>query len=482
MEVRVRYAPSPTGYLHIGGARTAIFNYLFAKHHQGKFIVRIEDTDLERNIADSISSQLENLRWLGINIDETIDNEGEYGPHQQMPRWDLYLSYAQKLLAKQQAYYCFCNKTTIAAMRKKQHEENKPAFKYDKSCLKLSYSQINHNLTSKKSYVIRVKIPPNRKLIVADMVRKQVLFDTNDFGDFVIIKSNGVPTYNFAVVIDDHLMKISHVLRGEEHLSNTPKQLVIYDHFGWIAPKFGHLTLIINHEGKKLSKRDGQVMQFIHQYRKQGFLPEALFNFITLLGWNPHEEREIYNQLELIEVFNSAYLSKAPSIFDVQKLRWMNNFYIKKMTKAEYLALVTPFVKTNYNWSAHDNEWWEELLLIYQKQLLYGAEIVALIALFFKKKLIIDEESKAIISTETSKIVINTFAKRLKSITTWEVENIKSLLQEVKKSTKITGKQLFMPLRIVCSGTMTGPELPQTIKLLGKRLVLQRIASFQNHE
>lgn len=477
MEIRVRYAPSPTGYLHIGGARTAIFNYLFAKHHNGKFIVRIEDTDLERNIADGTASQLDNLRWLGIVIDETIDHEGKYGPYQQTKRLDIYRRHAQKLIDAKHAYYCFCTNETLVKMREEQKKKGIVSFQYDGRCAKLSLAEVKKNLTAKVPFAVRLKSPDHKIFTINDMVRGDVTFNTKDIGDFVIIKSNGVATYNFAVVIDDYLMKISHVLRGEEHLSNTPKQLLVYDYFDWQPPKFGHLTLIINESGKKLSKRDGSLMQFIEQYRNQGYLAAALFNFITLLGWNSHEEREIYSQAELIKIFNSDYFSKAPSMFDVRKLLWMNNYYIKNLNEEEYLNLVVPFVKQKHQWEKKDEQWWKELLLIYQKQLMYGAEINDLIGLFFEDKPSLPPEAKEFlqINSDASKKVLIDFKAKLANVSDWSVAEIENLIQKVKADTKITGKQLFMTIRIACSRQMHGPELAKTIKLLGKDQVLTRL-------
>lgn len=481
MEIRVRYAPSPTGYLHIGGARTAIFNYLFAKHHNGKFIVRIEDTDLERNIADGISSQLDNLRWLGLEIDETIDHEGQYGPYQQTKRLDIYLNHAKKLIAEHHAYHCFCTRETLDKMKEEQHKAGIVSFQYDGRCAKLSPSEVKKNLEDKVSFAIRLKSPENKVFNINDMVRGQVSFNTKDIGDFIIIKSNGVATYNFAVVIDDYLMKITHVLRGEEHLSNTPKQMLVYDYFDWQEPKYGHLTLIINETGKKLSKRDGSLMQFIEQYRNEGYLPEALLNFITLLGWNSHEEREIYSKAELIKIFNSDYFSKAPSMFDVRKLLWMNNYYIKNLNEAAYLSFVTPFVKAKHQWEKKDEQWWKELLLIYQKQLMYGAEINELISLFFEDKPSLPEEAKEFLQTnsDASKKVITDFQAKLASADDWSVQGIENIIQQVKTDTKITGKQLFMTIRIACSRQMHGPELAKTIKLLGKEQVLTRLTDLK---
>lgn len=481
MEIRVRYAPSPTGHLHIGGARTAIFNYLFAKHNNGKFIVRIEDTDLERNITDGISSQLDNLRWLGLEIDETIDVEGEYGPYQQTKRLEIYRHYAKKLMNENHAYYCFCTSETLAIMREEQKRAGIASFQYDGRCAKLSSLEVKKNLENKLAYSIRLKTPTNKIFTINDIVRGDVSFNMKDIGDFIIIKSNGIATYNFAVVIDDYLMKITHVLRGEEHLSNTPRQLLLYDYLNWSAPKFGHLTLIINKDGKKLSKRDGSLMQFIEQYRNQGFLPEALFNFITLLGWNSHQEREIYRKEELIKIFNSDYFSKAPSMFDVRKLLWMNNYYIKNLSEEQYLNFVIPFVKEKHKWENREEKWWKELLLIYQKQLMYGAEINDLISLFFEEKPALSEVAQEFLKNnqDAAMKVIASFKVKIANLDDWSVAKIEDVIKQVKIETKASGKLLFMPIRIASSRQTEGPELAKTIKLLGKKQVLTRLGDLK---
>ena len=475
MKIRVRYAPSPTGYLHIGGARTALFNYLFARNNKGDFIVRIEDTDLERNIENGITSQLDNLRWMGIIPDETIDLPGKYGPYKQTERLNIYIQHALILIKEKKAYYCFCTAQYLEEMRKKQADKNILAFQYDGTCSKLEQSVIEANLKNKVSYAIRVKIPTNKSYKIKDLVRGYVEFNSVDLGDYVIIKSNGVATYNFAVVIDDHLMEISHVFRGEEHLSNTPKQLIIYEYFNWKIPIFAHLTLIVNNERKKLSKRDGSIMQFIHQYRKKGYLPEAIFNFIALLGWSSHEEKEIYTKEQLIKLFTPKYLSKAPSMFDPEKLVWMNNYYIKRLNVEQYLALVTPFIKEKYNWNSKTIDWWKEVLLIYQSQLEYGSQINELVSLFFKNNFKIDIESKTFLNDNDCKLVCTTFIKKIIDCKNWTSDNIKNIINEVKKETNVNGKLLFMPIRIITTGQMHGPDLVSTIKLLGYDTIINNV-------
>lgn len=307
-EVRVRYAPSPTGHLHIGNARTALFNYLYAKHFNGKFIIRTEDTDEKRNVAGGEESQLKFLKWLGLEWDEGADIGGDYGPYRQTERLDLYNKYVNELLERNLAYKCYMSEEELEAEREEQREKGQVP-KYSGAHRNLTEEQIAAFEAEGRKPSIRVRVPENKTYMFQDIVRGEITFESSDFGDWVIVKKNGIPTYNFAVAIDDHLMEITHVLRGEEHISNTPKQMMVYEAFGWEAPKYGHMTLILNEERKKLSKRDEHILQFIEQYRNLGYLPEAMFNFISLLGWSPVGEEEIFSQEKLIEILiRNVYL------------------------------------------------------------------------------------------------------------------------------------------------------------------------------
>ena len=343
--VRVRYAPSPTGFLHIGGARTALFNYLYAKHHGGTFVVRIEDTDIERNVEGGEASQLDNLRWLGITPDESIDIGGPYAPYRQMERLDIYKEHAEKLLAEGKAYKCFCSSEELEASREAQKANGVAAPTYDGKCRHLTAEEVAEKEAAGMQYTIRMRVPEGVTYKFTDLVRGDVSFESKDIGDWVLVKANGIPTYNYAVVLDDHFMEITHVFRGEEHLSNTPKQMMIFDAFGWEYPRFGHMTLIVNEERKKLSKRDESIIQFITQYKDLGYLPEAMFNFFGLLGWSPEGEEEIFTHEEFIKLFDEKRLSKSPSMFDKTKLTWMNNQYIKQLPLEDVVALALPHLQ-----------------------------------------------------------------------------------------------------------------------------------------
>ncbi|PIC58210.1 glutamate--tRNA ligase [Sporosarcina sp. P12(2017)] len=481
-EVRVRYAPSPTGQLHIGGARTALFNYLFARHYDGKFIVRIEDTDTARNIESGELSQLENLTWLGIHHDESIDIGGEYGPYRQMERLDLYKKYADEMLENGHAYKCFCTPEELEAKRDAQKEAGIAAPMYDGTCRHLTAEQVAENEAAGKSYNIRMRVPENTTYAIDDLVRGEVTFESKDIGDWVMVKTNGIPTYNFAVVVDDHLMKISHVFRGEEHLTNTPKQLMVFDVFGWDHPRFGHMTLIVNEERKKLSKRDESIIQFIAQYKDLGYLPEAMFNFFSLLGWSPVGEEEIFSHDELVEQFDESRLSKSPSMFDTDKLTWMNNQYIKKLSLEEVIELTLPHLQAaglvSENMSAEEKSWVHDLIALYHGQLSFGAEIVELSAQFFHDTLEYDETASEILASEQVPEVMTSLKKQLEELETFDAPSIKAAIKAVQKETGHKGKNLFMPVRVVATGQTSGPELPDAIALIGKEKIIQRVERF----
>lgn len=481
-EVRVRYAPSPTGHLHIGGARTALFNYLFARHHGGKFIVRIEDTDTERNIEAGELSQLDNLKWLGIDYDESVDIGGPYGPYRQMERLDIYTKHAKEMLDGGHAYKCFCTTDQLEAEREKQKASGIAAPMYGGTCRNLTAAEVAEKEAAGIPHTIRMRVPENVAYKVEDLVRGTVAFESKDIGDWVLVKANGIPTYNFAVVFDDHFMKISHVFRGEEHLTNTPKQLMIFDVFGWEYPRYGHMTLIVNEDRKKLSKRDESIIQFISQYKDLGYLPHAMFNFFALLGWSPGGEEEIFSHDELVKLFDESRLSKSPSMFDKQKLKWMNNQYIKQMSLDEVIDFTLPHLQAaglaNKEMTAEESAWVRDLIALYHDQLSFGAEIVELSAQFFTDELEYDEESQAILAGEQVPEVMTSFQAQLEELETFDAASIKDAIKAVQKETGHKGKNLFMPIRVVTTGQMHGPELQSSIALIGKEKSIARVAKY----
>lgn len=479
-KIRVRYAPSPTGHLHIGNARTALFNYLFARHHGGEFIIRIEDTDLKRNIEDGEKSQLENLAWLGLDWDESPENPGEYGPYRQSERREIYQPLIDQLLASNLAYKCYCTSEELEAEREAQRVRGEMPH-YSGKCANLTPEQQAEKEAQGLEPVIRFRVPRNTSFAFDDMVKGEISFESDNIGgDFIIQKRDGMPTYNFAVAVDDHLMKITHVLRGDDHIANTPKQLMIYDAFGWQRPTFGHMTLIINSEtGKKLSKRDESILQFIEQYRELGYLPEAMFNFITLLGWSPVGEDEIFSQEELIKMFDTDRLSKSPAAFDQKKLEWVNNHYIKAMDLDKLTELCLPYLikagKVEENPTPERKEWLKRVVSLYQPQMSYAAEITEVSSLFFQDKLELDDAAKEVLAGETVPTVLAAFQAQLEAMETVDAASVLATIKAVQKETGVKGKNLWMPIRVAVSGVTHGPELPETVELLGKEKALSHI-------
>ena len=477
-KVRVRYAPSPTGNLHIGNARTALFNYLFAKHYGGDFVLRIEDTDFKRNKEEGERSQLKYMDWLGLDYDEGIGKEKEFGPYRQSERIEIYQKYAEQLLAEDKAYKCYMTAEELEAEREEQVANGLPP-RYSGKHAHLTKEEQEQFEKEGRKPSIRIRVPQDRTYSFNDMVKGELSFEGKDFGDFVIVKNDGVATYNFAVAIDDHLMEISHVLRGDDHVSNTPKQLVVYEALGFKPPIFGHMTLIVNENKKKLSKRDETIIQFIEQYDDLGYLPEALFNFITLLGWSPEGEQEIFTREEFVKIFDEKRLSKSPAFFDNNKLTWINNQYIKAQPLERIVNIALPFfVKEGVATQEEvDNNraWFEKLISLYQPQMSYGAEIVELTKQFFVEEIKFDEEELEILKQDTTVAVFEDFLEKLEVAGDFSSENIKTLIKTIQKDTGVKGKNLFMPIRIASTGSMHGPELNTSLELLGRDRVVARV-------
>jgi nondiscriminating glutamyl-tRNA synthetase len=476
MKVRVRYAPSPTGFLHIGNTRTALFNYLYAKKHNGDFIIRIEDTDLERNVIGGEESQLKYLKWLGIDWDESVDKPNpKYAPYRQLERLDLYKQYAEILVEKGLAYRCYCTEEELSAEREGLTEEKASHVHYSRRCAKATSEELIE-LKKRGDYTIRFKVPENKTYVFNDMVKGEVSFSSDDIGDWVIIKKNGIPTYNFAVVIDDHLMDITHVLRGEEHITNTPKQMGIYEAFGWDIPTFAHMTLIVKEDGKKLSKRDPNYIAFIEQYEKMGYLPEALFNFISLLGWSPEGEEEILSKEQIIEMFDEKRLSKSPATFDRHKLTYINNRYVKALTTEETVSLCQSHLEKEGVLADKDQEWLVKFVELFHDRLSYGAEIIDCYHEFFTSDFNIKGEELDFIKQDGVLATLECFKHKLEQLNDFNADEIQSIIKEVGKETKAKGKMLFMPCRIATTAQMHGPELQKMLELLGKETVLNRLS------
>lgn len=483
-KIRVRYAPSPTGHLHIGNARTALFNYLFARHNKGTFVLRIEDTDQKRNVVGGSESQMENLHWLGIDWDEGPDKGGDYGPYRQSERKDIYNKYIKQLVAEGKAYYSYKTEEELEEQREEQRAMGiAPHYTYEYEGMTAEEIAEKQEQAKAKGLkpVVRIHIPEMETYSWDDIVKGHLSFESDTIGgDFVIQKRDGMPTYNFAVVIDDHLMKITHVLRGDDHVSNTPKQLAVYEALGWQPPKFGHMTLIINSEtGKKLSKRDESVLQFIEQYRDLGYLPDAMFNFITLLGWSPVGESEIFSQRELIKQFDPSRLSNSPAAFDQKKLEWINNQYIKKADRDTLLDLALNNLQEANLVEKDPNpeklEWVRQLVNIYSVQMSYTRQIVDLAKIFFNAPKDLSEKEIAEIRQDEARPVIEEFKKQIDLIPRFTAPQIMNAVQATRKATGIKGRRLFMPIRIATTRSMVGPGIGEAMELLGKKRVLEHL-------
>lgn len=470
MKVRTRYAPSPTGFMHIGNLRTAIFEYLLAKKYNGDFILRIEDTDQEREVEGAIDFIYNTLDLCGFKIDEGPNNEGNFGPYIQSKRKDIYKEYALKLVEMGKAYYCFCSEEELTKMREKADARKKP-FLYDGRCSRLSKEKIEENLKNNVPYVIRQKMPKEGVTIVEDLIYGKVKIDNSILDDQILLKSDGFPTYNFANVIDDHLMEITHVIRGKEYLDQTAKYNLLYEAFGWEKPTYIHVAMVLGEDGNKLSKRNGDA-SFMDLYN-EGYLPEAIVNYLSLLGWSPETNQEVFSMEELISNFNEERISKSSSQYDVKKLKWFNHQYINKLDDEKYLSWIKKYFSNECDKS---EEWLNHLLLIYKSHLNYGKEINELTSSFFNKEFVIDAEAKEFMeSDEEIPKVVEVFKEEIKSTSNWSVETLQEVINNVKEKAGVKGKMLFMPIRIAASGIMHGPELADTLYLIGKEEILNKL-------
>ena len=469
---RTRFAPSPTGFMHIGNLRTAIFEYLVAKHNNGKFILRIEDTDQVRKVEGATKFIYDTLKLCDIKIDEGPENPGDVGPYVQSDRKDIYKEYALKLVELGEAYYCFCTEDRLDTLRK-MYDEKKQAFKYDRNCLNLSKEEIENNLKNNVPYVIRQKMPTSGISSFNDVVYGEIKVSNDILEDQILLKSDGFPTYNFANVIDDHLMGITHVIRGNEYLSQTPKYNLLYKAFGWEAPTYIHVPMVLGEDGNKLSKRNGDA-SFMDLYN-DGYLPEAIVNYLVLLGWSPKDNKEIFTMEELIKDFDPARISKSPSIYDVKKLGWVNSHYIKKLSDEELFNITFPHLKRYYDVSNKDNTWIMTLINLYKDELRYGKEIVELAKMFFEEEYCLDEECIEFMKQEGTDEVISSFKKEIELIGDWSIDNIAQAINNVKEKTGFKGKILYMPIRIKTTGFMHGPELAKTIYLFGYEKIINRL-------
>lgn len=471
MDVRTRFAPSPTGYMHIGNLRSALFTYLTAKSMGGKFILRIEDTDQEREVEGAVEFIQNTLKLVGLIPDEGEGFGGEYGPYIQSKRTDIYKKYAEQLVEQGDAYYCFCDEERLNKLREIADARKVP-FMYDGHCASIPLEEARKRIANGEKYVIRQKMPKEGVTEYHDLVFGDIKIENATLEDQILIKSDGFPTYNFANVIDDHLMHITHVNRGFEYLSSTPKYLLLYKAFGWESPLYIHAPWVIKADGTKISKRnkDDNLMDLINR----GFLPEAIVNYLAFLGWSPKDNREFFTLKELEENFDINRISKSSGCYDVKKLEWYNAHYIKEMDDEKYLNWIKKYLTLDV--SQKSDEWVNKLLLTYKSHISKGEDINEEVKNFFSDEYNLSDECKEFLaSDEIIPKVINMFADELEKITDWNCENINQAIENVKNGLSVKGKLLYMPLRIKASGYMHGPELDACIYLLGKEKAINNL-------
>lgn len=466
--IRFRFAPSPTGFLHIGNLRSALFGYLLAKSQGGKFILRIEDTDQKREVEGAIESLISICSWMGIEFDEGPVTGGEYGPYIQTERLDIYRQHADDLLAQGKAYRCFCTEDRLTAMRAEQEAKKLPP-RYDRACLHLSPEEVDKKLAAGESYVIRQKMPLTGEVIVYDELRGEIKFPAADLDDHVLIKSNGIPTYQFASVVDDHLMNISHVTRGDEWLPSFPKNILLYQAFDWAPPKFIHLPLILNKTGGKLSKRQGDV--FVEQYRDKGYLPEAILNFCVLLGWHPKGDKEILSLNEIKQEFSVSGLGSSPAVFDPEKLDYLNGYYIRQKSVAELTELCRQYLETS-------DEQLEKYVVLAQERMKKLEDIKELSAPLLT---LTDYESTLLLWKElTAEQVLanlNDLYTKLKDTpeNNWQIKELEAdIIAWIKERAGKNGDYLW-PLRVALSGLKNSPSPFELAWALGKGETLARL-------
>lgn len=473
-EIRVRIAPSPSGNLHIGTARTALFNYLFAKKNNGKFILRIEDTDLERSNDEYIKNIFDSLKALGLTWDEGPDVGGPYGPYCQSERFDIYPKYAQMLIEKGYAYECFCTPEELEA-EKEEAQKNKVAHIYSGKCKTLSETEKEELRKQGRKPAIRFAVK-SKELIFNDMVKGELKFDTSLIGDFVIMKSNGTPTYNFAVVVDDMLMKITQVIRGEDHISNTPKQILMYEALGAQIPEFGHLGMILAPDRSKLSKRHGATG--VSEFVEKGYLIDALVNFVALLGWSPSDGVEIKTVDEIAQDFRIHEVSSSNSIFEYDKLNWMNSQYIKKLGVNELKDKLLPFL-TKYNLSELSEEKLLRMVEITREPLTILSDITDAVPYFFGGGVNVEPEVQAdVLSTETSQTVLKEVQELAQNWNFDDEEALHHTLEELRNSFKERGikpKETMWAIRAAVTGRVKGADICAVLSILGKEKVQKRI-------
>ncbi|MBQ9057574.1 MAG: glutamate--tRNA ligase [Atopobiaceae bacterium] len=485
--VRVRFAPSPTGKLHIGGARTAIYNWAFARSQGGSFILRIDDTDPTRSTEENTQIILRALRWLGLDWDEGPDIEGDYGPYRQTDCADLYREAAQKLVKEGKAYYCFCSAEKLARDREAAKARKDSFQGYPRTCRHIDPAEAQARVDAGEPHTIRLAVPEDRgDVVIQDAVHGEVVFNARELDDFIIFRSDGTPTYNFATVVDDARMKISHVIRGDDHLSNTPRQVIVYEALGAETPTFAHISMILGSDGKKLSKRHGATS--VEEYQKEGYLPDAFLNYLALLGWSLDGETTIIPREVLAKSFSLDHVSKNPAIMDAEKLLWMNSSYMGEMTDAEFVdrILMPELTKAGLEHDSepmHEREWYELLASIAKPRCKLSGDVVGIAHFLYEgDKLTYDQKSvDKNLAKEWAHDVLRATTDVLSALgdDEWHEEQIDRAMEALPEKLDLAKRKVFQAIRVAVCGNQVSPPLGSSMELLGKEQTLKRIAYAQ---
>jgi len=477
--VRVRFAPSPTGFLHLGGARTALFNWAFARKYGGVFVLRIEDTDLARSTEESVRVILESLRWLGLLWDEGPEVGGPYGPYFQSQRLHLYREYAERLLEKGLAYECFCTPEELKERKERVIAQGK-SWRYDRRCLHLSAREREAFRREGRKPALRFRIPEGTTTFV-DMLRGDVTFDNSELDDFVILKSDGMPTYNFACVVDDALMRITHVIRGDDHISNTPRQVLLYEAFGFPCPQFAHIPMILGKDRTRLSKRHGSPS--VTYYRDMGYLPEAMVNYLARLSWaTGEEEKEIFTREEIIERFSLEQVTKHAAIFDLDKLNWMNGVYLRAADPERLAEILIDILKrqgkvTEKDLTPEFSAYCRRVMALMRDRIRYVAQILEEAEYFFTEHYEYDPQAvESVLFEEKVPEILRTSYELLKDLEPFDAQTIEKAIRAEAERRGLKAAQFIHPLRVAVSGKKVGPGLFELLEVLGKERVLARIA------
>lgn len=475
--VRVRIAPSPTGNLHLGTARTALYNYLYARHFKGAFIFRLEDTDEERSDEAYTRDIIDGLKWLGINWDEGPDIGGPFAPYRQTEKIDHYSNMANQLISQGKAYHCYCTPEELNEMREEQKEQGRVT-RYDNRCRHLAPEKRHAFEAQGRIPSVRFRIEEPRMVTWNDAIKGEISIDSSDLGgDMVIVKSNGVAIYNFAVVIDDVDMKMTHVIRGEDHIHNTAKQILIYEALGKTVPEFGHVALIFDTERRKLSKRHHGEAVHIDRYRAEGYMPEAMVNYLAQMSWTPADGREIFTLPEACEIFDLGKVSKSPAIFDSARLHWFNSHYIRSLPLSEITERAMPFLSA-YEGSGYSRQQLEQVVACVRDGLTVLSEITKASEFFFEKNIVVPADLKdSLLAKDTSRKVLTALLSKLGELPYGDAPGCKAVVDAIGKELGVKGKDLYWPIRAALSGSISGPDLGSTLSILGESRVKSRLES-----